>query len=92
MLGAVGFVCYLAFNRTFPKDPVRTEHHWFRGMSDRMTSDLNQAKAEEILSRRYKGTLWLTYLKGQRHDYFFYSRTNIEETLDLIEVAKVMFS
>ena len=94
MLGAVGFVCYLAFNRTFPKNPVRTEHHWFRGLSDKASTfkDLNQEKAESILARRYTGTLWLSHLRGQRHDYFFYSRGNIEEILDLVEVAKVMIS
>lgn len=90
MLGAVGFVCYLAFNRTFPTNPVSTEHHWFRGHG--APNNLDQAKAEAILARRYSGILWRSHLKGVRHDYYFYSRIHIEETLDLVEVAKVMFS
>ena len=51
------------------------------------------AHAERILSSNYTGRIWKTHLKGQQHDYFFYSRVgSIEETLDLIEVAKVMTS
>jgi len=93
-LEAVGVVCYLSFDRSYVKNKDQTAHDWFSGDAsfDVLPGKMTKSQAEEVLSNHYR-FLWLTHIRGVRHDYYFYSRTkSIEETIDLIEVAKVMTS
>ena len=90
MLGAVGFVCYVGLQKQFGGPDGIVEMSWFRNSRMLQLRDLDHA--EEILSRRYSSKIWKTHLPGHRHDYYFYSRIQPEEILELIEVAKVMVS
>ena len=92
MFAAIGFVCYVGFQR--PNVRAVPAHSWFDGyeftMAERGVRSLSEA--EKILSHVCTGTIWKTHLKGLQHDYHFYSRADIEEVLDLAEVAHIMVS
>jgi hypothetical protein len=103
VLQAAGFVCMVAIDRSrelsreIPMKGSVPTWNWYRMQGKLKGGEQvglrNLDHAEEILFNYHTGRLWKTYLRGQRHDYYFYSRAeNIEETLDLIEVARVMVS
>ena len=105
MLGAIGFICYISLDRPYGVElPYRSsspqgkiEMNLFVGDDsiDRPNvKDLHEAERKLSETHKGKGWIWKTHLKGQRHDYYFYSfqACKIEDTLNLIEVARVMVS
>jgi hypothetical protein len=90
IIKASGCVCYLAFDRNRLTRADEPNYSWFRhgGLPPK-----NRESAERQLSKAYSTRLWRTYLRGQRHDYYFYMAFDtIEEFLQLVEVAKIMVS
>lgn len=95
MLEAIGFICYVSLDRPYgsPQPRGKVDMNFFAGksMDHHSVKDLADAEVKLSISTG-KGPIWKSYLKGQRHDYYFYSRVNIEDTLDLLDVAEVMIS
>ncbi len=99
MLAAAGFICYVELERPglgycAPRvgEMAKVRMVWIRDIGD-LPGMPSQEAVERILQEKYSGIIRATYLKGQRHDYFFYTQVeSIETILELIEVAKVMAS
>lgn len=100
VITASGFVCYLGWERPglgyrAPRvgEFRKLRMVWIRGMNDFACRAIQtEDEVERALRERFSGRLWLTYLKGQRHDYYFYSQADIETSLELMDVAQVMVS
>ncbi len=97
ILGWAGFLCYLTYDRSYRAlDPdfetAKPDRSWFRDFNIDTKILANMESAEDLLRRYYKGKVWKTRLHGQRHEYFFYSGADMEETTRLMEVSLVMNS
>jgi hypothetical protein len=99
MLAAAGFICYVGLERSglgyrVPRvgEMMKVRMVWIREVGS-LPGMPSQEAVERILQERYSGNIRVTYLRGQRHDYYFYTQIgDIQTILELIEVAKVMAS